>query len=86
MTQRRSKPRGVEGLTIGGLDQMWMLQWDSPARERRFLELAGGEWRALQARRLQLCRRSHTTTTRFETSRLERARALVALRDEEDNQ
>jgi glutamate-1-semialdehyde 2,1-aminomutase len=31
---------GVQGVNVGGLDHMWMLQWDSPAREQRFLELA----------------------------------------------
>lgn len=31
---------GVEGVTIDGLDPMWMLRWDRPERERRFLELA----------------------------------------------
>src|SRR5262249_47443441 len=31
---------GVEGVTIDGLDPMWLFRWDSPDRERRFLELA----------------------------------------------
>jgi glutamate-1-semialdehyde 2,1-aminomutase len=31
---------GIEGVTIDGLDPMWMMRWDSPDRERRFLELA----------------------------------------------
>jgi glutamate-1-semialdehyde 2,1-aminomutase len=31
---------GVQGITIAGIDPMWMLRFDSPARERRFLELA----------------------------------------------
>jgi len=31
---------GVEGITVDGIDPMWMLRWDAPARERRFLELA----------------------------------------------
>jgi glutamate-1-semialdehyde 2,1-aminomutase len=31
---------GVQGITIGGIDPMWMLRFDSPDRERRFLELA----------------------------------------------
>jgi glutamate-1-semialdehyde 2,1-aminomutase len=31
---------GVEGITVGGLDPMWMLRFDSPERETRFLELA----------------------------------------------
>ena len=31
---------GVEGVTVDGLDPMWMLRFDRPDRERRFLELA----------------------------------------------
>ena len=31
---------GVEGVTVDGLDPMWMMRFDTPARETRFLELA----------------------------------------------
>ena len=31
---------GVQGITVDGLDPMWLLRFDSPARETRFLELA----------------------------------------------
>ena len=31
---------GVRGPEIDGLDQMWLMRWDSPQREQRFLELA----------------------------------------------
>jgi glutamate-1-semialdehyde 2,1-aminomutase len=31
---------GIEGVTVDGLDPMWLMRWDDPARERRFLELA----------------------------------------------
>jgi glutamate-1-semialdehyde aminotransferase len=31
---------GVQGVTVDGIDPMWMLRFDSPARETRFLELA----------------------------------------------
>ena len=31
---------GVRGPEIDGLDQMWLMRWDDPKRERRFLELA----------------------------------------------
>jgi glutamate-1-semialdehyde 2,1-aminomutase len=31
---------GVEGVTVDGLDLMWLLRWDDPRRETRFLELA----------------------------------------------
>lgn len=31
---------GIQGVSIGGIDHMWFLRWDSPRRETRFLELA----------------------------------------------
>lgn len=31
---------GVTGVTVDGIDPMWLLRWDSPEREQRFLELA----------------------------------------------
>jgi glutamate-1-semialdehyde 2,1-aminomutase len=31
---------GVGGITVDGIDPMWLLRFDSPARETRFLELA----------------------------------------------
>jgi len=31
---------GVAGVTMEGIDPMWFLRWDAPARETRFLELA----------------------------------------------
>jgi glutamate-1-semialdehyde 2,1-aminomutase len=31
---------GVEGITVDGIDPMWLLRFDLPARETRFLELA----------------------------------------------
>jgi glutamate-1-semialdehyde aminotransferase len=31
---------GVEGVTVDGIDPMWMLRFDNPERERRFLELS----------------------------------------------
>ena len=30
----------VTGVTVDGIDPMWLLRWDDPKRERRFLELA----------------------------------------------
>jgi glutamate-1-semialdehyde 2,1-aminomutase len=38
--ERAIAASGVDGITIDGLDPMWMLRWDDPARETRFLELA----------------------------------------------
>ena len=31
---------GVRGITVDGIDPMWMLRFDDPLRERRFLELS----------------------------------------------
>jgi len=31
---------GIEGVSMHGIDPMWFLRWDAPARETRFLELA----------------------------------------------
>ena len=30
-------------MTVDGIDHMWLLRFDTPARERRFLELAAGQ-------------------------------------------
>jgi glutamate-1-semialdehyde 2,1-aminomutase len=40
---RAREASGVEGVTVEGIDPMWLLRWDSPERETRFLELALGE-------------------------------------------
>jgi glutamate-1-semialdehyde 2,1-aminomutase len=34
---------GIHGVTIDGIDQMWMFRFDSSERETRFLELAAGQ-------------------------------------------
>ena len=31
---------GIEGVTVDGIDPMWLLRWDDPVRESRFLELS----------------------------------------------
>jgi glutamate-1-semialdehyde 2,1-aminomutase len=31
---------GIEGVTVDGIDPMWLLRFDDPKRERRFLELS----------------------------------------------
>jgi glutamate-1-semialdehyde 2,1-aminomutase len=38
--QRAIEASGIDGPRIEGLDQMWLMRWDDPARETRFLELA----------------------------------------------
>jgi glutamate-1-semialdehyde aminotransferase len=34
---------GIDGVTVDGLDPMWLLRFEDPSVERRFLELAVGE-------------------------------------------
>jgi glutamate-1-semialdehyde 2,1-aminomutase len=34
---------GVKGVTVDGIDHMWMFRFDSSERETRFLELAAGQ-------------------------------------------
>jgi glutamate-1-semialdehyde aminotransferase len=34
---------GIEGVTVDGIDHMWLFRWNSPERETRFLELAAGQ-------------------------------------------
>lgn len=34
---------GVHGVTVDGIDHMWMFRFDAPDRETRFLELAAGQ-------------------------------------------
>ena len=31
---------GIDGVEVDGLDEMWLLRFDDPAVERRFLEIA----------------------------------------------
>jgi glutamate-1-semialdehyde 2,1-aminomutase len=37
------KASGVGGVTVDGIDHMWLLHFDKPEREQRFLELAAGQ-------------------------------------------
>ena len=37
------KASGISGVTVDGIDHMWLFRWDTPAREQRFLELAAGQ-------------------------------------------
>jgi glutamate-1-semialdehyde aminotransferase len=76
---------GVEGLTIGGLDQMWMLQWDSPAREQRFLELAAENGVLFKRGAYNFPALAHDDDA-IRDIEAGASGALVALRDEEDNQ
>ena len=76
---------GVQGLTIGGLDQMWTLQWDAPAREQRFLELAAENGVLFKRGAYNFAALAHDDDAIREIE-AGASGALVALRDEEDNQ
>ncbi len=76
---------GVQGVTIGGLDQMWTLQWDAPAREQRFLELAAENGVLFKRGAYNFAALAHDDDAIREIE-AGASGALVALRDEEDNQ
>jgi glutamate-1-semialdehyde 2,1-aminomutase len=38
--ERALEASGIEGVTVEGIDPMWLLRWDTPARETRFLQIA----------------------------------------------
>ncbi len=51
----------VPGVSVEGIDPMWLLQFDDAAVRDRLPADRNAPGRPLQARRLQLCRRSRTT-------------------------
>jgi glutamate-1-semialdehyde 2,1-aminomutase len=73
---------GVQGITVDGLDPMWLMRFDKPERERRFLELSA-ENGVLFKRGAY----NHAALAHDEDSIREieagASGALVALRDEE---
>ena len=76
---------GVQGLTIDGLDQMWMLRWDSPAREQRFLELAAENGVLFKRGAYNFPALAHDDEA-IRDIEAGASGALVALRDEENDQ
>jgi len=76
---------GVSGLTIEGLDQMWMLRWDSPAREQRFLELAAANGVLFKRGAYNFSALAHDDDA-IRDLEAGASGALVELRDEEEQQ
>jgi glutamate-1-semialdehyde 2,1-aminomutase len=76
---------GVEGLTVDGLDQMWMLRWDSPAREQRFLELAATNGVLFKRGAYNFSALAHDEDA-IRDIEAGASGALVELRDEEEQQ
>lgn len=75
---------GVQGITVDGIDPMWMLRFDRPERERRFLELAVSHGVLFKRGAYNYAALAHDEDALRD---LERAAsgALVELRDEEEN-
>lgn len=75
---------GVEGITVDGIDPMWMLRFDRPERERRFLELAAANGVLLKRGAYNYAALAHDEDALRDLER-GTSGALVELRDEEAN-
>ena len=73
---------GVQGVTVDGLDPMWMLRWDRPERERRFLELAAAHGVFFKRGAYNYAALAHDEEA-IGAIEAGASDALVALRDEE---
>jgi glutamate-1-semialdehyde aminotransferase len=73
---------GVEGITVDGIDPMWMLRFDRPERERRFLELAAANGLLLKRGAYNYAALAHDEDALRDLER-GASGALVELRDEE---
>ena len=82
---RAVEAAGVDGLTIAGLDQMWLLQWDTPAREQRFLELSAANGVLFKRGAYNFPALAHDENA-IRDIEAGASSALVELRDEEEHQ
>jgi glutamate-1-semialdehyde aminotransferase len=73
---------GIEGVSVDGIDPMWFLRFDDPARETRFLELAAREGVLFKRGAYNYASIAHDDETIREVEAASSA-AFVALRDEE---
>jgi glutamate-1-semialdehyde 2,1-aminomutase len=73
---------GVHGVTVDGIDQMWMFRFDSPERETRFLELAAGQGVLFKRGAYNYPAIAHTDDVIREIEAAANA-AFIELRDEE---
>jgi glutamate-1-semialdehyde 2,1-aminomutase len=76
------KASGIDGVTVDGIDPMWLLRFDQPARETRFLELAAREGVLFKRGAYNYASIAHDEETIREVEAAASA-AFVALRDEE---
>ena len=80
--ERARDASGVEGVTIEGIDPMWLLRWDTPQREMRFLQLALQEGVLLKRGAYNFASLAHEAEA-IATIETATSTAFVALRDEE---
>ncbi|MDB4908286.1 MAG: aminotransferase class-III [Gemmatimonadetes bacterium] len=73
---------GLQGVTAHGLDPMWLLRWDTPERESRFLELGAGQGVLFKRGAYNYASLAHDEDTLLEIESAASA-ACVAMRDEE---
>lgn len=78
---RAVEASGVEGVRVEGLDPMWFLRWDDPARETRFLELALQSGVLFKRGAYNFASLAHDDEALTEIERAA-SHALVTLRDE----
>jgi glutamate-1-semialdehyde 2,1-aminomutase len=72
----------VKGITVDGIDPMWMLRFDRPDRERRFLELAAANGVLFKRGAYNYAALAHDDDALRDLERCA-SDTLVALRDEE---
>jgi glutamate-1-semialdehyde aminotransferase len=73
---------GVKGITVDGIDPMWLLRFDHANRERRFLELAAAHGVLLKRGAYNYAALAHDDDALRDLERFA-SDTLVALRDEE---
>ncbi|MFN2566583.1 MAG: aminotransferase class III-fold pyridoxal phosphate-dependent enzyme [Gemmatimonadaceae bacterium] len=73
---------GIGGVTVDGIDPMWLIRFDDPKRETRFLELAAQEGVLFKRGAYNYASVAHDEETIREVEAAASA-AFVALRDEE---
>ena len=78
------KASGVGGVTVDGIDHMWLFRFDSPARETRFLELAAGQGVLFKRGAYNYPAIAHTDDIIRQIEAASNA-AFIELRDEENS-
>ena len=73
---------GVGGVTLDGIDPMWLLRWDDPARQSRFQELALAQGVLFKRGAYNFSSLAHDDRALLAIERAA-SNALVELRDEE---